>query len=91
MEGTRCPICQAFSVVDGISEGDMVSCAYCKKKYTLIQSRLYSIIPKGTRLGLKESMDCREIEGYVKELENDYLMQVLKIITEELIARYRKR
>lgn len=90
MEGIRCPICQAISVVNVINEGDMISCTYCKTKYTLIQSRIYSIIPKGVRFGLKEIMNCHEIEGYVKELDNDYLMQVLKIITEELIARYKR-
>lgn len=90
MEVTKCPVCRAISAVNETEEGEMVRCAYCKTKYTLIQSRIYSIIPKGVRLSLNNNTDFHGLEVYVKELDNEYLMQVLKIITDELISRYKK-
>lgn len=90
MEGTKCPICQAISVASEINEGDMIRCGCCKTNYTLIQSRIYSIIPKGMRLGLNEIMNSHDLERCIKEFDSDYLMLVLKVITDELICRHKK-
>lgn len=90
MEGTKCPICQAISIAKEINEGDMTRCAFCKTNYTLIQSRIYSIIPKGMRLDLNEIINKHELELCIKDFDSEYLMQVLKVITDELVSRHKK-
>lgn len=91
MKGIKCPICLAISIVKDINEGEMIRCAYCKSKYTIIPKRLYSVVPKGLKKNIQENINYHELEEYLKEIDNEGLAQIIKITSDELFARYKKK
>jgi hypothetical protein len=90
MRGIKCPICQAIGVVEDIEEGEMIKCFYCEAKYTVIKSRLYHIVPYDKRIGVQEDLDTINLKKCIKELDDEYLLQMIKTIMEELLLRFRK-
>lgn len=91
MEGIKCPVCQAISEAQGIKDGELVKCGYCKSKYTVIKNRRYSILPLALKTHLPGNKDCEGIEVFVKQLDYDMLLQLLKIVSANLVAGYKKR
>ena len=39
MEGLKCPVCNAISLVDFITDGEIYPCSYCKSKFTVTAVR----------------------------------------------------
>ena len=91
MEGLKCPVCMAISVTDPVKNGDLVTCNYCKAKYTVTSLRRYSIIAKEMGKCTPQSTDYRNLEEFVKQLDNEPLLEMAALITGELIERCRKK
>lgn len=91
MEGIKCPVCMAISITQTVEDGDMVTCGYCKAKYTVTRLRRFSVLAREMGKRTPQNMDYRSLEEYVRQLDNEPLLEMLRLITEELVARQKKR
>ncbi|PKM88131.1 MAG: hypothetical protein CVU87_08065 [Firmicutes bacterium HGW-Firmicutes-12] len=91
MKGIKCPICLSISVIEDFNEGEMTKCSYCKAKYTVIKERLYGLVPHGKRIGSQEDLETLMFKECIEEFDNEYLLQIMKTITDELLLRCRKK
>jgi|GEM_PF-3113849 len=91
MEGIKCPVCMAISVAHTVKDGDLVKCNYCKAKYTVTRLRRFTILAKEMGKLTPQSTDYRNMEEFVKQMDNRPLLELVRLVTNELVERYRKK
>ena len=91
MEGIKCPVCMAISVIHAVKDGDLVICNYCKAKFTVTRLRRFSILAKEMGKCTPQSTDYQDLEEFVKQLDNGPLLELVRLVTIELVGRYRKK
>lgn len=90
MEGVKCPVCLAISVMETVKDGELLTCNYCKAKYTVTRIRRYSILAKEMGKCPPQGMDYRNLEEFVRQLDHEPLLEIMRLVNEELAERYRK-
>ena len=90
MEGIKCPVCTALSLMSEAEDGEMVRCSFCNAKFTVTRLRRYRIIPRELERGNFEHLDNSQMENFISEVDNETLLFMVKTATSELVDRYRK-
>lgn len=83
MEGLRCPICNAISLVGFINDGEIYTCPYCKAKFTVTTVRRFYLHPHG-----KVKDDKQNYDDFIKYLSYPKLIALLNAISIEILNRY---
>lgn len=89
MEGIKCPVCMAIRLTEEAKDGEMVQCSYCKAKFTVTRLRRYSVFAKGGKL-FADINEEKKMAEFVHNLDNERLVVLVKLVTGELVDRYRK-
>ncbi|NMA02086.1 MAG: hypothetical protein GX923_05920 [Clostridia bacterium] len=85
MEGLKCPVCNAISLVDFITDGEIYPCSYCKSKFTVTAVRRLYLEPHRKAKGDQQTYNYDE---FVKNLSYSALITLLNVISNEIIKRH---
>lgn len=88
MDGIKCPVCNAISLLPGVKDGEFIKCSYCNSKYTVTPVRRYSLLARGAERYRNEQKNRQILEGFVHNLDYDNLLLLSKITINELFRRY---
>lgn len=91
MGGVKCPVCSAVTTAPGIKDGEMIRCANCKAKFTVTKMRRSGSLCQELGLHNSEVTDSQLLEEFVARLDDDNLLFLVRIVTGELVDRYRKK
>jgi uncharacterized Zn finger protein (UPF0148 family) len=84
LEGLRCPICKAISLVNPIRDGEMFTCPFCNYRFTVTSVRRYFLHPQGRS---KEEFNFNNLENLLKEVDYPQLLEVVKMALKEMERR----
>ncbi|MFZ5945539.1 MAG: hypothetical protein ACOYVD_15660 [Bacillota bacterium] len=84
MEGLRCPVCKAVSIVEPIIDGEIFSCPFCEHRFTVTSIRRYFMYPHNKN---KEQMDLINFDVFLKELEPAQLLLIAQKSLREIEKR----
>jgi len=88
MEGLKCPVCNAISLVDFIKDGEIYPCPYCRSKFTITTVRRFYLQPHGKAKGDQQIYNYEE---FIKNLSYSTLITLLNVISNEIIKRYSQK
>ena len=82
MNGLKCPVCDAISLVKLIDDGEIFDCPFCKAKFTVTAIRRFYLQPEG-------EMGNDNYESFVQHLSLTKLLNLLIIISTEVAQRHK--
>ncbi|NLT94116.1 MAG: hypothetical protein GXW85_01045 [Clostridia bacterium] len=89
MEGLRCPICKAITLVQSANDGDFFTCPFCNYRYTITSVRRYYLEPQ-TADNYGE-LNLNHLEHRIKNLKNEQLAEIMQIVSKELSRRLSRK
>lgn len=89
MEGLRCPICKAISLVNSANDGDIYTCPFCNYRYTITTVRRYYLQPQTVYNTGIDSFS--NLDVWVKDLKSDQLAEIIQILSKELRQRLSRK
>ncbi|MFZ7101712.1 MAG: hypothetical protein ACOWWO_03510 [Peptococcaceae bacterium] len=84
MEGLKCPICKAVSLVSVINDGELYTCPFCNYRYTVTSVRRYFLHPY--KIG-EDALNSKSFLKYLKELDLQQLIEIIKVTSKEMEKR----
>lgn len=84
MEGLKCPICEAITLVTPINDGEMFSCPFCKHKFTVTSIRRYFLHALGRS---KQEVELKDFKNFLKTLDDPQIFEIIKMTLNEVENR----
>lgn len=91
MGAVKCPICTDISNMPGVKDGEMIRCPNCKARFTVTKYRRCSILVDEKEKGNNTFIDEKKMGEFVSNLDDERLLTFVKLVTGELVDRYRKK
>lgn len=85
MDGLRCPICKAISLVQWVNDGDIFTCPFCNYRYTVTTVRRYYLEPR-TACNSGDT-NFKNLDVWIKNLKSEQLAEVIQLLAKELSQR----
>jgi len=84
VEGLKCPICKAISLVNIIKDGEMFTCPFCSYRFTVTDVRRYFLQPQYNIIEINEN----NFDKYLENLEHFQLLEIMQKVLKELGQRF---
>lgn len=92
MMGIKCPVCMCIRTVQGIEDGEMMNCEYCKTKFTVTRYRRCTVLGEGIddkSIPTLEN-DHKLLREFITQMDQQTLLSLMKIAVNELVDRYKE-
>jgi acetyl-CoA carboxylase beta subunit len=91
MGAIKCPICAEVMLMPGIKDGDMIRCSSCGARFTVTKYRRCSALVEELEKGSSTLLDEKKLSEFVSRLDDERLLIFVKLVTGELVDRYKKK
>jgi len=85
MEGLRCPICKAISLVQWANDGEIFTCPFCNYRYTITTVRRYYLEPRTAYYS--GDLNLKNLDAWIKNLKSEQLVEAIQLLSKELSQR----
>lgn len=91
MGAVKCPICTEIATMPGVNDGEIIRCPSCKAKFTVTKYRRCSALVEEIEKGSGTFLDEKKLSEFVSRLDDERLLIFVKLVTGELVDRYKKK
>lgn len=91
MGAVKCPICTVITNMPGVKDGEMIKCSNCKSRFTVTKYRRCSALTEEKEKGNSTFVDEKKMGEFVSGLDDERLLTFVKLVTGELVDRYKKK